>query len=79
MAFFDMPLDKLREFVLPDYEPKDFDAFWTQTLAQAAEFPLAPRSASAQECGGSFLSNRLTSSGRLCVTVSQTRSRSISQ
>ncbi len=40
MAFFDMPLEQLEKYSLPDYEPRDFDAFWQQTLAEAAAFPL---------------------------------------
>ncbi len=40
MPFFDMPLDELRHYLPPREEPKDFDAFWQQTLAETAEFPL---------------------------------------
>jgi cephalosporin-C deacetylase len=40
MAFFDLPLSKLETFTLPDYEPRDFDAFWKKTLKETAAFPL---------------------------------------
>jgi cephalosporin-C deacetylase len=40
MAYFDSPLEKLEKYSLPDYEPKDFDAFWAGTLAEAAKYPL---------------------------------------
>ena len=43
MAFFDQPLSKLEIFTLPDYEPKDFDAFWARTLSENAKFPLAAK------------------------------------
>ncbi len=32
---FDMPLDELRLYQPPRLEPRDFDAFWDQTLAEA--------------------------------------------
>jgi cephalosporin-C deacetylase len=40
MAFFDMPLEQLREYRPPRDEPSDFDAFWRQTLAEAQQWPL---------------------------------------
>jgi cephalosporin-C deacetylase len=40
MAFFDMPLEKLRKFRIADREPADFDAFWKRTLRQTAAWPL---------------------------------------
>ncbi|RPI62568.1 MAG: alpha/beta fold hydrolase, partial [Planctomycetaceae bacterium] len=43
MAFFDLPLSKLKTFKLPDNEPKDFDAFWKKTLAQARSYDLAAK------------------------------------
>lgn len=43
MAFFDMPLEKLRKFRPAVEEPKDFDAFWTKTLRETARFPLDAR------------------------------------
>ncbi len=35
MAFFDMPLEKLRTYLPAREEPKDFDAFWQETLSEA--------------------------------------------
>jgi len=43
MAFFDLPLDKLQTYLLPDNEPADFDAFWKSTLEETAKFPLDGR------------------------------------
>lgn len=43
MPFFDMPLEKLRTFQMPDYQPADLDAFWSRTLAEASQFPLDAR------------------------------------
>ena len=43
MAFFDMPLEKLRKYRPPTAPPKDFDAFWARTLKETARFPLASR------------------------------------
>jgi cephalosporin-C deacetylase len=43
MAWFDMPLEKLRTYVSPDKAPRDFDAFWRATLKEARTFDLAPR------------------------------------
>src|SRR5882762_10220824 len=42
MPQFDLPLDQLREYRYPVPEPADFDAFWRDTLAQAATIPVAP-------------------------------------
>jgi cephalosporin-C deacetylase len=38
--YFDMPLDQLYTYRPARTEPKDFDAFWAETLAQARKFPL---------------------------------------
>ena len=43
MAFFDMPLDRLREYVPQRDEPADFDAFWERTLAETNQHPLNAR------------------------------------
>lgn len=43
MAWFDMPLDKLRRYRPPVTEPRDFDTFWKRTLNATAEFPLDAR------------------------------------
>jgi cephalosporin-C deacetylase len=43
MAFFDLPLAELTKFKAPDIEPADFDAFWKQTLADAARHDLAAK------------------------------------
>ena len=40
MPFFDMPLKELQTYLPPREEPKDFDAFWQQTLAETAAYPL---------------------------------------
>ncbi len=40
--FFDLPLEQLKTYLPPRDEPADFDAFWTQTLAEANRFPLSP-------------------------------------
>lgn len=40
MAFFDLPLDKLREYRSSTPEPADFDEFWQRTLAEARAFEL---------------------------------------
>ncbi|MFE3448836.1 acetylxylan esterase [Nonomuraea sp. NPDC059194] len=42
MPLFDLPLDQLREYRPERDEPADFDAFWSGTLAEAAEHDLAP-------------------------------------
>jgi cephalosporin-C deacetylase len=41
MAFFDLPLAKLKTYRAPAFEPKDFDAFWKKTLAETARHDLA--------------------------------------
>jgi cephalosporin-C deacetylase len=38
--FIDMPLEQLQAYRPPRNEPADFDAFWSQTLAEARQFPL---------------------------------------
>lgn len=40
MPFFDLPLNELQRYLPPREEPDDFDAFWQQTLAETAEFPM---------------------------------------
>lgn len=40
MAFFDLPLEQLREYLPPREEPPDFDQFWQTTLRQARDYPL---------------------------------------
>lgn len=40
MPLFDKPLAELREYRPEREEQADFDEFWSQTLAEAAEFPL---------------------------------------
>jgi cephalosporin-C deacetylase len=40
MAFFDMPLDRLREYTPERDEPADFDVFWQTTLDETRAFPL---------------------------------------
>lgn len=42
MAFFDMPLDRLREYRPALTREPDFDRFWSETLALAREIPLKP-------------------------------------
>jgi cephalosporin-C deacetylase len=37
---FDLPLDQLQTYRPPRNEPSDFDAFWTQTLAESRQHPL---------------------------------------
>ena len=43
MPFFDLSLEQLQTYRPARVEPPDFDAFWQDTLAQARQFPLAPR------------------------------------
>ena len=38
--FFDLPLDQLKTYKPPRTERDDFDAFWRETLEEAASFPL---------------------------------------
>lgn len=42
MPLFDLPLERLRDYLPERDEPADFDAFWSRTLAEAAEHDLAP-------------------------------------
>lgn len=42
MAFIDMPLEELREYLPERKEPEDFDAFWKQSIEEAQKFPLNP-------------------------------------
>lgn len=44
MALFDLPIDELRTYRPDVAEPDDFDTFWDETLAEAAQFPLNVRS-----------------------------------
>jgi cephalosporin-C deacetylase len=41
--FYDFPLEELKVYRPEREEPSDFDAFWSETLAQAREFPLNVR------------------------------------
>jgi cephalosporin-C deacetylase len=43
MAFFDKPLEELQVYQPPRPEPADFDAFWSETLAQTRAHPLDAR------------------------------------
>ncbi|HEY4388467.1 MAG TPA: acetylxylan esterase [Ktedonobacteraceae bacterium] len=43
MAFFDLPLDDLRNYVPPRREPEDFDTFWQETLNAVRQYPLEAR------------------------------------
>jgi cephalosporin-C deacetylase len=38
---FDLPLEQLRAYTPERDEPADFDAFWSETLAQARRYPLS--------------------------------------
>ncbi|MBK9118852.1 MAG: acetylxylan esterase [Phycisphaerales bacterium] len=40
MPLFDLPLEKLREYQPVSSEPADFDAFWSATCTEAADYPL---------------------------------------
>jgi len=40
MPLYDLPLEELQEYNPEPVEPADFDAFWTETLAQAREHQL---------------------------------------
>lgn len=42
MSFFDFPLEQLTVYKPDRSEPADFDAFWTETLAEARQHPLDP-------------------------------------
>lgn len=43
MAFFDLSLDELRNYLPARHEPEDFDAFWQATLKATREYPLDAR------------------------------------
>ncbi len=43
MPLFDLPIEVLRSYQPEVAEPADFDAFWSQTLAEARERPLLAR------------------------------------
>ena len=43
MPFFDMPLEQLETYQPERVEPKDFDAFWEQTMAETRQHPLEAR------------------------------------
>src|SRR6266511_1404246 len=43
MAFYDLPLDQLRSYQPPRFEPAAFDAFWQDTLDETRRSPLDPR------------------------------------
>jgi cephalosporin-C deacetylase len=43
MPFFDMPLDELKRYKPTREEPANFDAFWSDTLDLAGQYPLAAR------------------------------------
>lgn len=43
MAFFDLSLDELHNYLPARNEPTDFDAFWQETLAAVREHPLDAR------------------------------------
>ena len=43
MAHFDMPLEKLRRYKSKRDEPRDFDKFWKQTLAETRRHSLHPK------------------------------------
>jgi cephalosporin-C deacetylase len=40
MAFYDLPLDELRNYQPERIEPKDFDSFWRSTLEESRSYPL---------------------------------------
>jgi len=40
MALLDLPLEQLHNYLPARTEPQDFDAFWSETLSEAREFPL---------------------------------------
>src|SRR5258707_9614863 len=43
MAFFDLSLDELQNYLPLRHEPADFDVFWQETLAAVREHPLDAR------------------------------------
>ncbi len=40
---FDLPLEELKKYRPKRSEPKDFETFWSRTLAEARQFPLDAR------------------------------------
>jgi cephalosporin-C deacetylase len=42
-VYFDLPLEKLKVYKPDRQEPGDFDAFWSETISQAREFPLTAK------------------------------------
>ena len=43
MTFFDLPLERLRDYLPERHEPADFDAFWSRTLTETRAHPLDAR------------------------------------
>lgn len=43
MAFFDLPLAELQNYVPPRLEPADFAGFWQETLSAVRQYPLDAR------------------------------------
>ncbi|MDQ3539567.1 MAG: acetylxylan esterase, partial [Chloroflexota bacterium] len=43
MTFFDLPPERLRDYLPERHEPADFDAFWSRTLAETRAHPLDAR------------------------------------
>lgn len=43
LPLFDLPFDQLRAYSSAAAEPADFASFWNATIAEAREYPLAPR------------------------------------
>jgi cephalosporin-C deacetylase len=39
-VYYDLPLEQLKVYKPERQEPSDFDGFWSETIAQAKEFPL---------------------------------------
>jgi len=48
MPFFDLSLEELQQYRPTRSEPKDFDLFWQETLAEARKYPLHARFESVQ-------------------------------
>ncbi len=42
MAYFDMPLEKLQNYMPERYEEPDFDLFWEETIKESEQYPLNP-------------------------------------
>ena len=42
MAWFDLPPEQLAKYNPAEKAPRDFDAFWKQTLAESAQYPVDP-------------------------------------